>query len=65
MCSSNGTGAASSATQDAILSRVQISVAKKQLDAAKAQGEAIVELLAVVASSTKAIGRGEGFDASA
>ncbi len=42
---------------------VSMAVAKKGLDAQKAQGEAAVQLLEAAAQLSKAIGLGENFDA--
>lgn len=36
---------------------------KKQLDAIKQQGAAVVELLQAAAQLSKAVGKGDGFDA--
>ena len=45
--------------------QIDVAVAKKQLDATKAQGAAIVQLLEAAAGVSKAAGKGAGLDAVA
>jgi hypothetical protein len=51
------------AQQSALASQVGTEVAKKQLDAIQAQGDAVNQLLQSAAQLSKAIGKGEGLDA--
>ncbi|MGC4006416.1 MAG: putative motility protein [Pirellulales bacterium] len=59
MSSASGISAASGE----LASQVTIAVAKKSQDAAKAQGEAVVQLLQDAANLAKAAGKGGSFDA--
>jgi hypothetical protein len=52
-----------SAQQSAVTAQVGIAVQKKQLDAMKQQGAAIVELLQTAAQLSKSLTTGKGFDA--
>ena len=52
-----------SAQQSAVSQQVQTAVVKKSLDASKAQGEAVVALLQDAVQLSKAVGKGESFDA--
>jgi transcriptional accessory protein Tex/SPT6 len=58
-------GSVQAAQQDALRTQVNMAVAKKGLDAAKAQGQAIVQLLQDIAGMNKTAGKGEQFDAVA
>ena len=52
------------AAEDAALrSSIAIAIMAKQLDAARAQGDAAVQLLQSAANLSKAAGKGERFDA--
>jgi hypothetical protein len=55
----------SAAQQGALLTKIAALIAKKQLDAASAQGEALVALLQAAASAGRAPDRGEHVDLSA
>lgn len=50
------------AQKSATDSQIQFALAKKQLDAVQAQGDAINQLLQSAAQLSKAVGRGDGFD---
>lgn len=52
------------AQQADLLSQVQFAVAKKALDNAKVQGEAVVQLIQSAARVGKTAGAGENFDAT-
>jgi len=51
------------AQQGAVAVQIQTAIAKKTLDAAKAHGAAIVQLLQAAVALTKSPGKGERFDA--
>ena len=53
----------SSAQSDALSQQIGIALLKKQQDATKQQGAAIVQLLQSAANISKAAGKGDGFDA--
>jgi len=53
----------SSAQSDALSQQIGIALLKKQQDAVKAQGAAVVQLLQTAANLSKAAGKGDGFDA--
>jgi hypothetical protein len=58
-------GSVQAAQQDALRTQVNMAVAKKGLDAAKVQGQAIVQLLQDIAGMNKTAGKGDQFDAVA
>lgn len=51
------------AKSDAVRQQIGISVTAKSLDVSKQQGEAVNQLLDAAASLSKAIGKGQNFDA--
>jgi hypothetical protein len=53
------------AKQDALQQQISITVAAKQLDAARQQGDAVNALLQEAVQLSKAAGAGENFDAQA
>lgn len=53
------------AKQTSLDSQVQMAVARKALDIAKVQGDALNQMLAVAARIGKGVGTGENFDAIA
>lgn len=53
------------AQQGALHSQISVALQKKQLDALKQQGAALVELLEAAAALSKAVGKGDQFDAIA
>ena len=61
--STSAASSVSSAQSDALSQQIGIAALKKQQDAAKAQGAAVVQLLQAAASISKAAGKGDGFDA--
>lgn len=61
--SASAASSVSSAQSDALSQQIGIALLKKQQDAAKQQGAAIVELLQTAANISKAAGKGTGFDA--
>ncbi len=61
--SSSAASSVSSAQSDALSQQIGIALLKKQQDAAKQQGAAVVQLLQDAANISKAAGKGEGFDA--
>jgi hypothetical protein len=63
MSSCSSCSSVSSAKSDALSQQIGIALLKKQQDAAKQQGAAVVELLQTAANISKAAGKGEGFDA--
>lgn len=56
-------GDASSIQQAAYQSQIQIALQAKQLDTVRAQGDAAVRLLEAAAQLSKAVGKGQNFDA--
>lgn len=58
-------GSVTDAQASALREQIQMAVARKQLDASKAQGGAIVELLQAAVRIGKATGKGDQFDANA
>lgn len=60
---SSASSSVSSAQSNAVSQQIGIAVLKKQQDAAKQQGAAVIELLQTAANISKAAGKGEGFDA--
>jgi hypothetical protein len=61
--STSAASSVSSAQSDALSQQIGIALLKKQQDAVKAQGAAVVQLLQTAASLSKAAGKGDGFDA--
>jgi hypothetical protein len=61
--SASAASSVSSAQSDALSQQIGIAVLKKQQDAAKQQGAAVIELLQTAANLSKAAGKGESFDA--
>ncbi len=61
--STSAASSVSSAQSDALSQQIGIALLKKQQDAAKAQGAAVVQLLQTAANLSKAAGKGDGFDA--
>lgn len=55
----------SQAEQTATHQRIQIALLKKQLDAAKSQGDAVVRLLDTAVARSKGIDVGQQFDRTA
>ena len=53
------------AQQGAMRFQIEVAAQKKQLDAAKQQGAAVVALLEAAVELSKAVGKGAEFDASA
>jgi hypothetical protein len=53
------------AKENAIQSQAAFAVAAKSLSAQKQQGDAMVQLIEAAAQMSKAVGRGESFDAIA
>jgi hypothetical protein len=51
------------ANQTSLESQIQFAVARKSLDSARIQGEALAQLIEVAAQIGKAVGAGEQFDA--
>ena len=63
MSSCSSCSSVSSAQSDALSQQISIAALKKQNDAAKAQGAAVVKLLQSAAKISKAAGKGDSFDA--
>jgi len=61
--SASAASSVSSAQSDALSQQIGIALLKKQQDAAKQQGAAVVQLLQAAANISKAAGKGSGFDA--
>lgn len=61
--STSAASSVSSAQSDALSQQIGIALLKKQQDAVKAQGAAVVQLLQTAANISKAAGKGDGFDA--
>ena len=61
--STSAASSVSSAQSDALSQQIGIALLKKQQDAVKAQGAAVVQLLQTAANLSKAAGKGDGFDA--
>jgi hypothetical protein len=61
--SASASSSVSSAQSDALSQQIGIALLKKQQDAAKQQGAAVVQLLQTAANISKAAGKGDGFDA--
>lgn len=59
----SATSAVTAAQQGALAAQIQSAVAKKTLDAAQANGAAVVELLQAAAALATSPGKGEQFDA--
>ena len=55
----------SAAQQGALLTKISVAVAKKQLDAADAQGQALLAMLESAANLGRAVERGQQVDLSA
>lgn len=53
------------AKDSAVKTQIGFAVAAKQLDASRQEGEAVNQLLQAAARMSKAIGKGDGFDANA
>ena len=60
---SSASSSVSSAQSDALSQQIGIALLKKQQDAAKQQGAAVIELLQTAANISKAAGKGGAFDA--
>lgn len=58
-------GSVAAAKQAAIHAQIGVAVAAKSLDASRLQGDAAVQLLEAAANLSKALGRGQNFDAQA
>jgi hypothetical protein len=63
--SSSACDSLTQAQQGALRFQIDVAVQKKQLDAAKQQGAAAIELLQAAVQLSKAADKGEAFDASA
>lgn len=50
------------AQQGALLTKIAVAIAKKQLDAASAQGQAMLEMLQAAATAGRATDRGQRVD---
>lgn len=61
--STSAASSVSSAQSDALSQQIGIALLKKQQDAVKQQGAAVVQLLQTAANLSKAAGKGDGFDA--
>ena len=65
MSCSSCASSASQAQQESVRFQIDIALAKKSLDAAKSQGEAIVQLLEAAAAVGNSEGKGAELDAVA
>lgn len=63
MCVDQASCSVQAAQQSALQLQIGVAVARKSLDATQLQGDAVNQLLADAAALSKAIGKGENFDA--